>query len=92
MSTGPLTSAAGVNDSVPFGLTITVPRAGSTVAADTLTGSPSGSRSLASTLMLASGVLIGVEARSLTATGASLTGATLIVTCELLVEVPSETV
>ena len=67
-------------------VTVTVPRAGSTVALVTVSGSPSTSLSFASTGMFVSGVLIGVLAISSPATGASFTAATLTVT--VVVEVP----
>ena len=63
---------------LPSGLTVTVPCAGLTLAPLTLSTSPSGSLSLPSTLMLAIGVSKGVLALSGPATGASLTGVTLL--------------
>jgi hypothetical protein len=84
--TGPVTLAAGVKFSVPLGLTVTVPSAGSTVAPVRVSASPSTSVSLASTGMPDSGVLIGVLATSSVATGASLTAPTLTVT--VAVDVP----
>ena len=74
--TGPLTPDAGVKLMVPSGFTLTVPSAGLTVAPVTLSGSPSGSLSLPSTLMLLTGVSYGVLALSGLATGASLTAVT----------------
>ena len=66
--------AAGVKLSVPSGLMVTLPCAGlASTAPVTVSGSPSTSRSLASTATV-TGVLIAVPAVSLTATGASFTG------------------
>ena len=65
--------SAGVKLKVLSALTVTVPRAGLTVALNTSSVPPSISRSLASTAMLLIATLIGVLAMSLTTTGASLT-------------------
>ena len=93
MSTAPEMLVAGVNASVPSALMLTVPSAGlASVAAVTVSVSPSTSSSLDSTGMDASVVLIAVDARSSAATGASLTGVTLMVVPALTVTVPSETV
>ena len=73
---GPVTLSAGVKLKLLSGLTVTVPSAGFTVAVSTFSGSASTSKSLASTAMLAIGVFSGVEAVSLTTTGASLTALT----------------
>ena len=87
MATGPVTFAAGLKFSVPSALMLTVPCAGLLrLALVTVRLSPSTSLSLASTGMLASGVLIGVLAMSLPATGASFTAPTFTVT--VTVEVP----
>ena len=89
MATGPLTFRAGVKLSVPSALTLTLPSAGSTLAAVTDSVVPaSTSVSLASTSIDDSATLIEVEARSATATGASLVPATVTV---MLVVVPSST-
>ena len=91
ITTAPLTLFAGLKVRVPFGFTVTVPSAGSTDADVTVSASPSTSLSLASTAMVV-GAFIGVDARSFCATGASLTGAMLMVTCEVLAAPPVETV
>ena len=86
MTAGPLKFSAGVKLSVPSGLTVTVPWAALTLAAVTVSGSPSTSLSLPSTAMLATGVLTGVLATSPAAAGASLTAVTVRLT--VAVEVP----
>ena len=74
------------------GLTLTEPWEGfARAAAMTLNGSPSGSRSLASTVIVV-GVLRAVEARSSTATGGAFSATTFSATIALLPAVPSDTV
>ena len=81
IDTGPLTLLAGVKASVPFGLIETLPSTGLTrLATVTLSVPPSRSRSLPNTSMLASGVLIGVDALSFKAIGASLVPVMVTVT------------
>ncbi len=78
--------------SVPSGLTVSVPCAGlSSVAPVTVSVSPSTSVSLPSTAKV-TGVLIGVDARSSAATGASLTGVTFSVSVAVEVSEPSVSV
>ena len=80
---------AGVNVSVPFGLSTTLPWLGlATTGLLTVSVSPSTSVSLASTATVM-GALMGVEARSLFATGASLTGVIESVSVAACVTVPS---
>ena len=83
----PLKPAAGVKVTVPSGLTTTVPSAGATLAAVTVSGSLSGSVSLASTLIV-TGVSAGVVALSGLATGGWLTGAAATSTVTVAVSVP----
>ena len=90
--TGPLKLATGVKVRVPSGLMVTLPLAGSTVAAVTVRASPFGSLSLPSTLTV-TGWSSGVVAVSGVATGRSLTGVTLMETVLLAVPPwPSPTV
>ena len=92
MTTGPATLAAGVNVRVPSGFTVTLPCEGVfSTALVTVSGSDSASRSFASTATV-TGVLMAVDARSLTATGASLTALTLSERVEVDESEPSLTV
>ena len=75
----PVTFSAGVKFSL-LPTTVTVPKAGLTIVARVIVrGLPSRSTSLPMTLIAFSAVFIGVFAKSLTATGGSLTGTTRIV-------------
>src|SRR4051812_15331952 len=85
---GPLKNAAELNVSVPSGLIATVPCAAGTVAAITVSGSPSGSLSLARTLMMRGVPSVALVA-SFTAIGASFTGVTVTVTIAEAVRLPS---
>ena len=80
------TPATNYNGPASFTYTVSDGQGGSSTVTVTVNGSPSTSLSLASTGMLESGVLIGVLAMSLPATGASLAAATLTVT--VTVELP----
>ena len=88
----PVKLLAGVKVNVPFGLMTTLPWLGSaTTALAMVSGSPSTSVSLASTATVTA-ALMGVEAMSLTATGASLTGVIESVSVAACVSRPSVTV
>ena len=91
-SATPLKLFAGVKVSVPFALSTTLPWAGfTTTGLPTVSGSPSASVSFASTVTV-TGALIGVDARSWPATGASFTGVTESASVAVLVSAPSDTV
>ena len=91
MVTGPLTPGAGKKLSVPSPLSVTEPWAG-LASTGALTVSCAGvlstSVSLALTLKLSSGVLIGVLGLSSTATGASLVPVTVMLSVVVLLAAP----
>ena len=92
IATGPEMLLAGVKFRVPSGFTVTLPCEGVfSTALVTVNGSDSASRSFKSTATV-TGVLMAVEARSLTATGASLTALTLSERVEVDESEPSLTV